>query len=213
MQVLHLDFTSVNSSRVYYVSDIRACIVGSWCPHLPIHTCLPRIILARWTPVFQIRLASTSLIRPTSSYTYSLHDHLGTTRSWSPVSTPRGLGVCLWHNATQKHRIYPHTPLILHQPQISRFYVILAILGPNLNGISVSRPPFFGERPYPRQFHPVEFRRFSRYSPTRNTLTSTFTLTSKSNIILSDQANTVHQQPHVCPICTNAYQYTPYAPY
>ena len=53
--------------------------------------------------------------------------------------------------------IIPRTPLILHQPQISRFYVILAILGPNLNGISVSGPPIFGERPYPRQFHPVEF--------------------------------------------------------
>ena len=30
----------------------------------------------------------------------------------------------------------------------------------NLNGISVSRPPIFGERPYPRQFHPVGFPPF-----------------------------------------------------
>ena len=123
----------------------------------------PRTNLVQRSPVFQIRLASTSLIRPTSPYTDSLHDHLGTTRSWFPVSKPRGLGVCLRRNATQKHRIHPHTPLILHQPQISRFYVILAILGPKVNGISVSGPPIFGERPYPRQFHPVEFPPFLRY--------------------------------------------------
>ena len=29
-----------------------------------------------------------------------------------------------------------------------------------LNGISVSDTPIFGERPYPRQFHPVGFPRF-----------------------------------------------------
>ena len=50
---------------------------------------------------------------------------------------------------------YRTTP-ILHQPQISQNFVDFTILGLFLNGISVSRPPFFGERPYPRQFHPVE---------------------------------------------------------
>ena len=34
-----------------------------------------------------------------------------------------------------------------------------------LNGISVSRPPKIGERPYPRQFHPVEFARFQAIFP------------------------------------------------
>ena len=33
----------------------------------------------------------------------------------------------------------------------------------NLNGISVSRPPKIGERPYPMQFHPVEFTPIFRY--------------------------------------------------
>ena len=48
------------------------------------------------------------------------------------------------------------TAPILHQPQISQNFVNFAILGLFLNGIPVSGPPFFGERPYPRQFHPVE---------------------------------------------------------
>ena len=52
------------------------------------------------------------------------------------------------------------TSTVIHQPQISQIYVIFGILGQNLNGIPVSRPPFFGERPYPRQFHPVEFTPF-----------------------------------------------------
>ena len=52
--------------------------------------------------------------------------------------------------------ILPHrTTPILHQPQISQNFVNFTILGLFLNGIPVSRPPFFGERPYPRQSHPV----------------------------------------------------------
>ena len=50
----------------------------------------------------------------------------------------------------------PRHPVILHQPPETQKYVIFPILPQNLNGISVSGPPFFGERPYPRQFHPVE---------------------------------------------------------
>ena len=47
-------------------------------------------------------------------------------------------------------------PLILHQPHKSQFRVNFRFLAQILNGISVSGPPFFGERPYPRQIHPVE---------------------------------------------------------
>ena len=57
------------------------------------------------------------------------------------------------------------TPTILHQPQISRFRVIFRKNLLFLNGISVSRPPKIGERPYPRQFHPVEFTRFQAIFP------------------------------------------------
>ena len=51
-------------------------------------------------------------------------------------------------------------PLILHQPRKSWFCVILGQNPQKVNGISVSGPPFFGERPYPRPFHPVEFPHF-----------------------------------------------------
>ena len=54
----------------------------------------------------------------------------------------------------------PEYPTILHQPLVSRFRVIFPLLGQILNGISVSGPPKIGERPYPRQFHPVEFSLF-----------------------------------------------------
>ena len=61
----------------------------------------------------------------------------------------------------------PHHPTILHQPRKSWFYVKFRFLTQILNGIPVSRPPFFGERPYPRQFHPVEmtpiFTQFSSF--------------------------------------------------
>jgi len=61
----------------------------------------------------------------------------------------------------------PPPTTILHQPQISQIYVNFGILGQNLNGISVSGPPFFGERPYPRQFHPVEMTPiFTDFPPT-----------------------------------------------
>ena len=52
---------------------------------------------------------------------------------------------------------------ILHQPPEFQFQAIFPILPQNLNGISVSGPPFFGERPYPRQFHPVGFTPFFGY--------------------------------------------------
>ena len=47
-------------------------------------------------------------------------------------------------------------PTIIHQPHKSQNYVKIGFSGLKVNGISVSGPPFFGERPYPRQFHPVE---------------------------------------------------------
>ena len=65
----------------------------------------------------------------------------------------------LRRNATHLYKIHQiprQTPIILHQPLVSRFRVIFPLLGQILNGISVSGPPKIGERPYPRQFHPVE---------------------------------------------------------
>ena len=89
----------------------------------------------------------------------------------------------LRRNAALPHTIYifnlkilkftpgPHT--ILHQPLVSRFPVIFPLSGQILNGISVSGPPFFGERPYPRQFHPVENPQFltrnHQFPPTTRT--------------------------------------------
>ena len=106
---------------------------------------------------------------------------------------------CLRRNAAQKHHFHPRTLIILHQPQISRFYVILAISGPNLNGVSVSGPPKIGERPYPRQFHPVGFPGFSAIfhpsqSPTRSIR---YHLPAKSNI--NHQQCEVNMQIYITP--------------
>ena len=72
----------------------------------------------------------------------------------------------LWSNATLpppnsllplKPQYSPtQTPTILHQPPETWFSVIFSQNPQILNGISVSDTPIFGERPYPRQFHPVE---------------------------------------------------------
>ena len=53
-----------------------------------------------------------------------------------------------------------HTHTILHQPPESQFWLIFRKNPRKVNGISVSGPPKIGERPYPRQFHPVGFPLF-----------------------------------------------------
>ena len=75
----------------------------------------------------------------------------------------------------------PDTHTILHQPLVSRFWLIFRILGIILNGISVSGPPFFGERPYPRQFHPVEMTPFFAIFRPQNSCAEP-TITLKPNI-------------------------------
>ena len=75
--------------------------------------------------------------------------------------------------------IPPPTPIISHQPLESQNYVIFTISAQILNGISVSGPPIFGERPYPSQFHPVEsdpfFVDFLMISPSPPTDTTQLT--------------------------------------
>ena len=125
---------------------------------------------------------------------------------------------CLRRNATQKHPFHPRTLIILHQPQISRFYVILAISGPNLNGVSVSGPPKIGERPYPRQFHPVGFPGFSAIfhpsqSPTQYTLPPTSQIKHQSPVMWSKHANIYHPTyPHPILPLYKPHRYMSYYP-
>ena len=112
---------------------------------------------------------------PALSCTWLDYAHQGTLTAWdSPirpyeVSTPQCpllpagqrnpfITVC---TSTPYFTLKPTPPpLILHQPRKSWFCVILGQNPQKVNGISVSKPPIFGERPYPRQFHPVGFSRF-----------------------------------------------------
>jgi len=60
------------------------------------------------------------------------------------------------HNSPLYPLKYPETHTILHQPRESRFCLNFKKNPQKVNGISVSDTPKIGERPYPRQFHPVE---------------------------------------------------------
>ena len=104
------------------------------------------------------KLPASSRVPPLRSYSSNpfVAIHPNTTRD-----LPRGATQLIPQDTQIMHippistHIYPHTRLILHQPRKSRKYVNFPFYPQNLNGIPVSRPPFFGERPYPRQFHPV----------------------------------------------------------
>ena len=80
----------------------------------------------------------------------------------------------------------PRHPTILHQPPEFQFYVIFRVLGQKVNGISVSGPPKIGERPYPRQFHPVGFTPVFEYfssKPVSGFTSNTIQVTNLTSII------------------------------
>jgi len=58
----------------------------------------------------------------------------------------------------RNQRILRESATILHQPRKSQIWVKNGKSAQKVNGISVSETPKIGERPYPRQFHPVEIR-------------------------------------------------------
>jgi len=67
------------------------------------------------------------------------------------------LQAAIFHKLNLKSSPDPRkVPTIIHQPHKSQNYVKIGFSGLKVNGISVSETPKIGERPYPRQFHPVE---------------------------------------------------------